>query len=297
MPSTARVAGVDIPRADKLMFPDDGISKADLAAYYVAVAPVMLPHLAGRPINMERFPDGIGAGGFYEKKVPSHFPDWVARVRVATSDGEQEQPVVEDEQTLAYLAGQACITPHAWLSTVGSLGRPDQMIFDLDPSVDDLAAVRQATRLLGALLDDLGLAAFVKTTGSRGYHVLVPLRPDESFDDVRAFARAVAARLVDEEPDLVTLEQRKAKRGDRVYVDVMRNGYGQTAVPPYAVRARRRAPVATPIEWSELSRAAPNHYTISSVRRRLAQRADPWRDLGAHAQSLGRARQRLRRSA
>jgi bifunctional non-homologous end joining protein LigD len=291
MPSTAELAGVEIPRPDKEMFP--GASKQDVARYYADVAEVMLPHLAGRPVNMQRFPDGIDGQGFYEKRVPDHFPDWVERVRVGTRDGSQEQVVVGDERTLVYLAAQACLTPHAWLSRTDRLDTPDQMVFDLDPSGDDPDAVRRATRMTGETLADLGLTSFVKTTGSRGYHVVVPLRPADDFDSVRSFARAVASLLQSRDPDLFTTEQRKRKRDERVYVDVMRNAYGQTAVPPYALRARDGAPVATPIEWDELSRVAPDRYTITSLKRRLAQRADPWQDFTRHAQRLDEARRRL----
>jgi bifunctional non-homologous end joining protein LigD len=287
------VAGVEIPRPDKELFPTDGITKRDLAEYYEHIADVMLPHLEGRPISMQRFPDGIDGSSFYEKKVPEHFPDWVDTARVQTSDGEQRQVVVDSDRTLAYLAGQACVTPHTWLSSVPDLDLPDQIVFDMDPSADDLAAVRRATRITGEVLDELGLTAYVKTTGSRGYHVQVPLRPATDFDTVRQFARSVAGLLAERDPDLFTVEQRKDKRGDRVYVDVMRNAYGQTAVPPYAVRARAGAPVATPIEWDELARVEPAQYTISSVRRRLAQREDPWRDLRRHAQGLDKARAKL----
>jgi bifunctional non-homologous end joining protein LigD len=219
---------------------------------------------------------------------------------VDTADGPQRQVVANDARTLVYLAQQACITPHTWLSREDDLARPDQMIFDLDPSDDDpdtLAKVRRATRLVGGLLDDLGLTTYLKTTGSRGYHVLVPLRRDLGFDDVRAFARRVAERLAETEPGLLTVEHRKAKRGDRVFVDVLRNGYGQTAVPPYAVRPRPGAPVATPIEWSELSRVAPDGHDIASVRRRLRRRACPWADVRRHAQGLAKARKRLGQSS
>ncbi len=290
------VHGVEVTKPDKVLFPDAGIIKLDLATYYDDIAGVMLPHLRGRPINMQRFPDGIDGMAFYEKKVPSHFPDWVATVRVDTADGPQDQVLVEDARTLVYLAQQACITPHAWLSRADDLDRPDQLIIDLDPNADDpdvLAKVRRATRLTGELLDDLGLTSYLKTTGSRGYHVLVPLRRVEPFDEVRAFARRLGERLAAAAPDLLTVEHRKAKRGDRVFVDVLRNGYGQTAVPPYGVRARPGAPVATPIEWSELSRVTPDGHDVRSVRRRLRRRACPWAGVRRHAQGLGRARKRL----
>ena len=253
----------------------------------------MLPHLRGRPVNMQRFPDGIDGMAFYEKKVPSHFPDWVHTVEVHTVDGTQRQVVVDDRRSLVYLAQQACITPHTWLCTNKNLEKPDQLIFDLDPSDDDLAKVRRATRLVGELLDDLGLTTYLKTTGSRGYHVLVPLRPSLGFDEVRDFARRCGEVLVEKAPDLLTLEQRKAKRGDRVYVDIGRNAYGQTAVPAYAVRARQGAPVSTPITWDELSRVKPGQFTVTSVRRRLARRDCPWADVRRHAQGLAKARKKL----
>ena len=291
--SAAEVAGVEISKPDKVLFPEDGFSKLDLATYYDAVADVMLPHLRGRPVNMQRFPDGVGGMAFYEKKVPSHFPEWMHTVEVHTEDGSQRQVVVDDRRSLVYLAQQACITPHTWLCTTKSLEQPDQLVFDLDPSDDDLPKVRRATRLVGELLDDVGLTTYLKTTGSRGYHVLVPLRPALGFDDVRAFARRCGEVLVDKAPDLLTLEQRKAKRGDRVYVDIGRNAYGQTAVPAYAVRARPGAPVSTPITWDELSRVTPDQHTITSVRRRLARRDCPWADVRRHVQGIARARKRL----
>jgi bifunctional non-homologous end joining protein LigD len=292
------VAGVVISKPDKELFPRSGdvaaVTKLELARYYESVAEVMVPHVKGRPVNMQRFPDGIGKSSFYEKKVPSHFPEFVHTTEVDTSDGPQRQVVVHDARSLVYLAQQACITPHTWLCREDALDRPDQLVIDLDPSVPDLRRVRRATRVVGELLDDLGLATVLKTTGSRGYHVVVPLRRTESFDDVRAFARDAAQVLVDREPDLLTLEARKAKRGDRVLVDVQRNGYGQTVVPPYAVRARPGAPVATPIMWEELDRVEPDHYTIRTVRRRLARGGDRWAEL-PRGQSLGKPRQKLAR--
>jgi bifunctional non-homologous end joining protein LigD len=295
--STVDVAGVGISKPDKVLFPagpgNKAVTKLDLATYYDAIADVMLPHLRGRPVNMQRFPDGIDGMSFYEKKVPSHFPDWVHTVEVHTEDGTQRQVVVDDRRSLVYLAQQACLTPHTWLCTTKNLEKPDQLVFDLDPSDDDLAKVRRATRLVGELLDDLGLTTYLKTTGSRGYHVLVPLRPSLGFDEVRDFARRCGEVLVEKEPDLLTLEQRKAKRGDRVYVDIGRNAYGQTAVPAYAVRAREAAPVSTPIAWAELSRVKPGQFTVASVRRRLARRDCPWADVRRHAQGLATAMKKV----
>ena len=298
MSETVEVAGVEISKPDKELFPksDRGgaVTKLDLAHYYEAVADVMVPHLKGRPVNMQRFPDGIGTTSFYEKKVPSHFPDFVHTTEVTTADGRQRQVVIDDARSLVYLAQQACVTAHTWLCRHDDLDRPDQMVIDLDPSVPGLDRVRRATLLVGELLDDLGLTSVVKTTGSRGYHVVVPLRRTETFDDVRAFARDAAQVLVEREPDLLTLEARKAKRGDRVLVDIQRNAYGQTAVPPYAVRARPGAPVATPITWQEVGRVEPDQHTIRTIGRRLSRGGDRWAEL-PKGQSLGKPREALRK--
>ena len=296
---TEQVAGVEISKPDKELFPASGklraVTKVELADYYAAVAEAMLPYLKDRPINMQRFPDGIEGMSFYEKKVPSHFPDFVSTVEVHTADGQQRQVIVNDVRSLVYLAQQACLTPHTWLSRSDDLERPDQLIFDLDPTVEDLKRVRRATRLVGELLDELGLTSFLKTTGSRGYHVLVPLRRSKDFDDVRRFARDLAEVLVERHPDLLTLEARKDKRGDRVLVDVQRNGYGQTAVPAYAVRARPGAPVSTPIAWDELSRVRPDQFTVRTVGRRLSRQEDPWREVAGVRQALSEAARRLQR--
>ena len=290
------IGGVEVSRPDKVLFGASGspaVTKADLARYYADIAAVMLPHVRRRPISMQRFPDGIDGTSFFEKRVPEHFPDFITRTLVRTAEGSQHQVVIDDEATLVYLANQACITPHTWLSTADDLEHPDQMVFDLDPSVPDLGAVRRATTLVGEFLDDLGLHSFVKTTGSRGYHVVVPLEPGPDFDTVRACARRMAEVLVDTEPDLLTVQARKDQRGDRVLVDIQRNGYGQTAVPPYAVRARPGAPVATPIRWDELSRVEPDGYALGSIRRRLGQMSDPWEQFDRHRHDFAPIRDRL----
>jgi bifunctional non-homologous end joining protein LigD len=297
------VAQIDISNPDKVLFPDSespedagaGLTKRDLAEYYAAVANVMLPHLTDRPISMQRFPDGIYRGGFYEKKAPSHFPDWLDTAEVDTADGPQAQVTVNSARALVYLANQGCITPHTWLSRARALDRPDQLVFDLDPSVDDVDALRRATTMTGELLDDIGLTSYLKSSGSRGYHVVVPLRPQMTFDETRAFALEVAEFLAKKAPDLMTVEQRKSNRGDRIYIDIMRNAYGQTIVPPYAVRARPRGPVSTPMEWYELNRLAPGEYTITNLRRRLSTRGDPWNGIRRRAHGLTKAGEKLTR--
>jgi bifunctional non-homologous end joining protein LigD len=280
---------VRITHPDKVVFPGEGITKRDLAAYYVRVADVMVPHIRDRPLTQHRWPAGIGGQDFWHKQIPGYFPDWIERVEVSTSKGPQQQVLANDPATLAYLANQNCITPHVWMSRKGHLHRPDLLVFDLDPASErDFATVRAGARILRGFLQDLGLAAFVKTTGSKGLHVTVPIVPRANFDRVYGFADRLASRLVEEEPDRFTMEFYKEKRKGRVFVDIGRNAYGQTAVPPYAVRARSGAPVATPITWDELGRVGPSRFTIRNLFRRLGARGDPWQGMSDTARSLPR---------
>jgi bifunctional non-homologous end joining protein LigD len=255
--------------------------------------------MKGRPISMQRFPDGITKRGFFHKQVPDHFPGWIKRVSLRKSNGTVTHAVAYDADTLVYLADQACITPHVWLSRADQPEQPDRMVFDLDPSGDNFAEVRRAARSIGDLLDGLGLSPFAMTTGSRGLHVWVPLRRQAGFEEVRRFARDVARVMVQREPDLLTLEARKQKRGRRILIDIMRNGYAQTVVPPYAVRARPGAPVATPLRWRELSDSSlrPDKFTLRNIDRRLSRVGDPWEEIARKAKTLGPARRRLGRLA
>jgi bifunctional non-homologous end joining protein LigD len=290
---------VKVSKPDKVLFPDAGITKGDLAAYYERVAPQMLRHMKDRPISMQRFPDGIAKHGFFHKDVPNHFPDWIKRVQVPKKNGTVTHALACNADTLVYLADQACITPHVWLSRADELERPDRMVFDLDPSDGNFADVRRAARSIGELLDGLGLTPFAMTTGSRGVHVWVPLRRQAGFDEVREFARDVARVMVVRYPDRLTLEARKQKRGERILIDIMRNGYAQTVVPPYAVRAKPGAPLATPLRWRELSDSSlrPDKFTVRNIGRRLSRVGDPWEEIDRHAKTLGPARRRLARLA
>jgi bifunctional non-homologous end joining protein LigD len=287
---------VEITHPDKELFPGDGITKADLAGYYEAVAQWMLPHVRGRPLSLMRFPDGIERQGFFQKNTPNHYPDWIRRVEVDKRGGTVVHAVVSDANTLVYLVGQNTITPHVWLSRADRLRQPDRIVFDLDPAPGaDFAAVRRSARRTGELLREIGLEPFAQVTGSKGVHVWTPLRRRATFEDVRPFARDVAELLVARHPDELTLEFRKADRGGRILVDVMRNAYAQTAVPPYAVRPRAGAPVATPIGWDELSDAKlrPDRWTVKNVLRRLGAKDDPWADMASFARGLSRSRKRL----
>jgi bifunctional non-homologous end joining protein LigD len=280
---------IEISNLDKVLFPEDGITKGNLVDYYRRIAATMLPHIKDRPLTLHRFPDGIGAKGFYQQNVSDYFPDWIARVRLAKEGGKVEHCLCNDAATLVYLAGQACITPHSWLARAGRPRRPDRMIFDLDPPDGDFGIVRLAARVVRAVLDDVGLSSFLMTTGSRGLHVLVPLDASSGFDAVRDFARRVAILAAAREPDRLTTEQRKNKRRGRLYLDTMRNAYGQTAVTPYAVRAKPGAPVATPLEWGEIGdgKLRANRYRIENIFRRLARKRDPWRGIERYAAAVG----------
>ena len=289
------VEGVRLSRPEKILFPEDGVSKADLATYYSRVAGRMLPFLRDRPISMTRFPDGITGHSFVQKNVPEYFPDWMRRVEVKKQDGIVEHVICDKAATLVYLANQACIEPHAFLSRAGRLDFPDQLIIDLDPPGEErFPDARRAALWVRELLEgDLGLRGYVRTTGGNGLHVHVPLNRQAGFDAVRDFAHQVARVLAARHPDVLTAEQRKDKRGDRVYLDMMRNGYAQTAVASYAVRACTGATVATPLSWEEAEDdgLTPRRFTIRSVLDR--EPPGPWDGFARHAQGLTKAADRL----
>jgi bifunctional non-homologous end joining protein LigD len=291
---------VDLSHTDKVLFPDDKITKGDLIEYYAQVTDWMLPYLQERPAAMARYPEGITGQRIFQKNVPDYFPGWITRAEVKKQGGVLHHVICDKPATVVYLANQACIELHVFLSRLERLDRPDQLVFDLDPpDADHFGDVRLAAlRLRELLADELGLTSFVKTTGGKGLHVHVPLRADSDFDAVRGFARQVGGLLVTRMPDVVTIEQRKDKRGHRLYVDVMRNAYAQTVVAPYVVRARPGAAVAVPLNWEELadSTLEPGRFTLRTVRRRLAgldQTTDPWADLTRHRYSLAKAQDRL----
>lgn len=289
---------VAISHPERVVFPDAGLTKLDLARHYATVGDVMVPHARGRPLALQSFPQGVGGAGFFLKDAPGHFPDWIATVTVPKREGGTIDQVLADEvATLVYLAGQNVITPHVWTSRADRLERPDRLIFDLDPTVYDFAEVRAAAQSLGDLLRGIGLEPFAMTTGSRGLHVVTPLRRTEDFDAVHAFARDVATALVQLDPESLTVEFRRANRGDRIYVDVARNAYGQHAVAPYAVRPLPGAPVATPLRWEELDdrRLDPQGWTITTIGDRLGDGGDPWAGMARHARAVGPARRALER--
>jgi bifunctional non-homologous end joining protein LigD len=287
---------VEISHPDKLLFPADGLTKADIADYYENVSEWMLPHVRDRPLSLMVFPGGIEGQGFFQKNTPAHYPDWIKRVEAEKRGGTVNHAVVSSADTLVYLVGQNTITPHVWLSRADRLRQPDRIVFDLDPAPGaDFTAVRRAARQTGELLREIGLEPFAQVTGSKGIHVWTPLRRRATFEEVKPFARSAAELLASRYPDELTTEFRKAERGGRILVDVLRNAYAQTAVPPYALRPRPGAPVATPIAWEELSdsKLRADRWTATNVLRRLRSKGDPWADIASFARGLSRARKRL----
>ncbi|HEX5962341.1 MAG TPA: non-homologous end-joining DNA ligase [Gemmatimonadales bacterium] len=286
---------IEITRPEKVLFPEDGITKGELIEYYARIAPRILPHLRNRPLTLERYPDGIHKQRFFQKAVSSYFPAWIHRVTVKKVGGTVTHLVCNDTATLVYIANQACVTPHIFLSRIDKLDYPDQMVFDLDPQADDFELVRSTARDFKQLLDELELPAFLKTTGSRGLHVVIPLQHKEGFDSVRDFARELARIVVDRAPTERTLEQLKAHRGKRVFIDINRNAYAQLVAPAYAVRARAGAPVSVPLEWSELRKKnlRSDSVTIRTIFDRLEKVGDPWADFWRSGVSLAKARRKL----
>jgi len=279
-----------ISHPEKILFPEDGITKGELAAYYEAIAPLMVPHIDGRPVTMERFPAGIGQGGFLQKDVSKGFPEWLERVEAPKKGGVVHYPLVRDSRSLLWLANQNCITPHVWTSRTPNLYQPDVCVFDLDPSGDEPDVLRTAALAVRDLLGELGLTSWVKTSGSKGFHIVVPLDAQAGFDEVAAFARSVAEILVKRDPDHLTMEFSKADRGGRILVDTWRNAWGATFAAVYAVRSKPGAPVSTPCTWAELEQGTvgPQTFTVRTMAERIAAVGDLWADMRTEGHSLQR---------
>jgi bifunctional non-homologous end joining protein LigD len=279
-----------ITHPEKVMFPADGITKGELAAYYESIAPLMVPHIRARPITMERFPAGIGAKGFLQKDVSKGFPSWLERAEAPKKGGVVHYPMVGDTRSLLWLANQNCITPHVWASRAPNLYQPDLCVFDLDPSVDDQDVLRAAALAVRDVLAELGLPSWLKTSGSKGFHIVVPLDGQAGFDEVAAFSNAVAAILIQRDPAHLTQEFSKAERGTRIYVDTGRNGYSATFAAVYAVRARPGAPVSAPCTWAELESGTvtPQSFTLRTMAERVAVVGDLWSDVHRQPHGLPR---------
>jgi bifunctional non-homologous end joining protein LigD len=278
---------VRITHADRTVFPEPKLTKLDLARHYERVAPLMLPYVRDRPLALQAYPEGIEGEGFFLKAVPRYFPTWVKRATVPKKGGTITHILAQDAATLVYLAGQNVVTVHTWLSRADKPRQPDRLTLDFDPSGGGFSDVRAAARAAGDRLRDLGLTPYAMTTGSRGVHVVCPLRRGAEFPDVHGFARALAEEMVADDPRHLTLEWHKADRGKRIYVDVNRIAYAQHAVAPYAVRPRAQAPVAVPLHWEELSDRSlkPDRWTVKNIASRLDE-GDPWSGMTGNARSL-----------
>jgi bifunctional non-homologous end joining protein LigD len=286
-----------ITHPEKVIFPGDGITKGDLAAYYEAMAPVILPHLRGRPVTMERYPAGIGKKGFWQKDVSKGFPAWLKRVEVPKKGGVVHHPVITDTRSLLWITNQNTVTQHVWTSRVPRLEYPDLCIFDLDPPEGGTADVRGAAIGLRDLLTELGLPSWVKTSGSKGFHIAVPVDGKTHIDLVARFADAVGKVFVSLAPERLTQEFSKADREGRIYVDTGRNGYTATFAAAYTVRAKPGAPVSAPCTWAEIERdeVKPGTFTLRNMPDRIAKVGDLWSDLRRRGRSLARAMEKVQR--
>jgi bifunctional non-homologous end joining protein LigD len=293
----AHPATVTITHPEKLLFPDDRITKGELAAYYEAIAPVMLPHIRRRPVTMERYPQGIRSQSFWQKDVSKGFPDWLKRVAVPKKDGTVNHPIVTDARSLLWLANQNSITPHVWTSRAPDLYHPDICVFDLDPSKDDANAVRAAALALRGVLEELGLPTWVKTSGSKGFHIVFPLDGKSNQGDASRFANGVATLMIKLDPKTFTQEFHKTDRRGRILIDTGRNGYSATFAAAYAVRARPHAPVSAPCTWEEIERreVGPATFTLRSMATRVDKVGDVWSGLLKRGRSLKRPMEKLQR--
>jgi len=281
---------VKLSHPEKVLFPEDGITKADLAEYYGSVAEVMLPHVRDRPLNLWRWNQGIGGRLVVQQDIPKGAPDWVQRVETPRRKGGSiEHVLCQDADTLRWLANQNCITPHVWSARRDRLDRPDHIVFDFDPEAgSDFSLVREGALLAGEALRELGLEPFAMVTGSKGIHVIAPIKRTREAPWVRERAGEIGVEIAGRSPDTLTTEWRKEKRDGKILVDTARNTYGQTVVAPYAVRAIAGAPVATPLVWEELTDAklSARSWTLRTVAARLEEKGDPWADISGHAGTL-----------
>jgi bifunctional non-homologous end joining protein LigD len=285
-----------VPEKSTMPFPDDRISSQDVLDYYRAVADIMLPHLHGRPVTVRGFPDDIGTPGPFQREVSERHPFWLPVVKVPLPDdrGFIRQVVCEDASALCYLASQGAVEFYVTLSTIESLRCPDRLIIDVEPANGSgVADLRKAARQVRDVYQLLGLTPYVQATGGRGFHVVAPLDGHSSYQLVTQLASDIAQYLIEAAPDLLIGEHDKAPQAGRVRLGVNRNAYGQTSIAPYSLRGRPGAPVATPLDWSEMSRVEPARHGLRNVRRRLGRKPDPWAGMDDYAMPAATVRKEL----
>lgn len=283
------IEGVRLTHPERVLFEELGLTKEALARYYEGIADWILPDLRHRPLSLVRCPQGPGEGCFYQKHIDAAWSSEIERVTIAESGGEGVYAVANCAAAVVGLVQKGVIELHVWGATTRDLAEPDRMVFDLDPDVAvpwrEVMAAARATR---ERLEDLGLESFVKTSGGKGLHVVVPLAPRHAWDEVREFARALAESMAQAEPARFTSRMAKAERARRIFIDYLRNSPGATTVAAYSVRARHGAPVSTPLHWDELGgRLKPTTFHAANLARRLSgSRPDPWKAFRRTAQSL-----------
>lgn len=289
---TKKTYDIELSRLDKLFFPKSGITKGDVVSYYEKIAPFMLEYAGDHILVMQRFPHGIMEEGFFQKQISDYFPAWLKHVTITLHGGDKQSLVVlQKKEDIVYLANQAVLVFHSWLSSYQQPNYPDKLVFDFDPThhdaiKKDLKTLRFVIKKMKKMLDDRGLVPFLMTTGSRAYHIVVPLKPKHTFEQVHAFAKDLANELADAYPELLTTNPLKVARKGRILVDYMRNSFGATSVAPYSLRALEGAPIATPLAWHELGTTDPQKYTIKNIFRRLARKKNPWKDFKQSAKTL-----------
>lgn len=297
--STVSISGreIKLSNPDKVLYPDDRVTKSVMVEYYRAVADAMVPQVRDRPLTLKRYPDGLSGEGWFQKRASDYFPEWLRVEDIpqrGDGSGSLEYAVCDDAASLIYLANQASLEFHIWTSTVDNLNHPDRLVIDLDPPTEiDLKTLRETARRTRDLFTDIGLMPYLQATGGRGYHIVAPLDSSAEFDTVRELAGKAAEHLASRDPDRLTTAFRKEKRGERIFLDTNRNGYAQTFIAPYSLRARPGATAATPLDWSELGKVAPGDYGVHNLPKRLARKADPWQDMHRDAGSAREARERL----
>jgi bifunctional non-homologous end joining protein LigD len=291
---------VALSSSERVLFPDDGITKGDLFDYYERVAPVIVPHLSDRPFTMKRYREGAAGSGFFQKQAPRGMPSWIRTRRFTThpregGSREVDFPLVNSADALLWMVQMHCIDMNAWYSRIDKPDRPDYVVFDLDPpdEPDGFSRAIEVAHLIRALLDELELPGYVKTSGADGIHVLAPIQRRARFDQTYDFAAEAARLLERRHPGLVTTEWLKKKRSG-VLVDHRQNGWGKTIASAYSVRPRRGAPVSTPLAWEELTpRVRPRDYTMDVVLRRIDEHGDLYVPVLESKRPLGAAVTRL----
>jgi bifunctional non-homologous end joining protein LigD len=269
---------VVITNAEKVFWPEEGYTKADLVGYYERVAPWLLAYLRDRPLVLARYPDGIGGKSFFQKDAPEWAPEWIRRERLHARgvDRDIDYFVVDDVEALRYVANTGTIPLHLWASRVGAIERPDWLVLDLDPKQAPFTDVVKVALAVRQILERLELVSYPKTSGATGLHILLPLGARYTYDETRTFARLLATLAVEAVPAIATIARVIDARGGKVYVDFGQNGPGQTIVAPLSVRPLPGAPVSTPLRWPEVTaRLDPRRFTIRTIGARLDEGGDP----------------------